>query len=475
MIRHRIVARNAVATGCFFALPLLASTLPSCSCQSDAETLAAAGSGAGGFSATSATTTSAATSTTGQGGGGAPPLPGGVPDGWVQLPGSWPGCEVYVSPDAAHLRPASPWSDCGNGCLELVDDWSSDPKNRMFGTMGASTGDTGFLGYYRYLEGGSWEIQIVRLPENIVMFDLIRLGDIADTACVTHLSAISPAGALLDTFQAKNVSSGEGHFAAHVMRPDTPLPALSYSLDTLFSLAPHLSAISEDLWIGTGNYYSLGFHSWPYSESFSTAWTSPDGRSLGAPSAVGETAFFDTWRGDLPTEILVWDALNGARPLVGSASKVAGGACGLTTDGVTMAWLQATGYQGGEVYSDVSWMVAPFTSDPAALQPKVLRKAYQNHVQTGGGMLAGGYLFRAEARIGGGGKVLLTRLSDGAEWTIPDPPGFVWTRIAYVTKSEIALEMNATVDNPDAGTSEVSVWSVRRLAIDSLGEADLPP
>ncbi len=392
-----------------------------------------------------------------------------IPEGWVPLPNRWSGCEVYVAPDLAHVKVGSPWVDCGAGCLELQDDWSAAPEFRMFGALGASSGDVAYLGYHRYLDAARpLEVVVVRLPDNTVTFDAIVVNALEDYACESRLLSVGREGHLLQTYQARE-DGGTADYAIHTVGVDGSLPLQSYTAQ-----AAHIAsegAAGKTLWAASFGALAFDWHPNGATGDLTHAWQSDDGSSAFGLVAAADDIFFSTWLPDLRSDIFVWDTAQGPRPFVSFPSKAEGGACCLTTDGSTLAWLQGEGYQGGEVFSKVSWMTAPFTTDPTVLTPAVLHTAYQNSLVGGGGTMGGGYLLHAEHRLGESKMlVILTRLSDGAHWTIAEPPGFYWVRPVYVTKDEIALELAPRPDNPDVQVSVLSSWSVRRISIASLGE-----
>lgn len=451
----RLAVTLAAAAGALGCTGCGADDVPSCPSEG--------GAGSGG----TAVTTSSSTSSSGQGGHACPdvPLPPGVPDGWVRMPSAPCECDVYMAPDPAHTRPVS-WTSCGTGCLELVVDWSDDDAYRVLAQAGAAGGGYRYLGYTRYLGAkGQREVQIVRLPDNVVLFDAVYRSDAGPW--VIGPRRLSPFGHLLELMG----TDGPGHHSVmYFVPPDGS--GLSVMLNTVVSWGAYEVSVSSDLWAMS----YLGAMAWDWHErafnnEMSPGWSSPDGRSMFNLEAVGSNVFFSTWAGDRLSHIEAWDQATGSAPLVSFPSKDIGGACCLETDGQTMVWFQASGYQGEERFDEVVLNKAPLATTAAELQPTLVRPAYQNHVLTGGGVVGGGYALHVESPLGAPieeHRAILTRLADGHYWLISPRPGRLLSMPMYVDGEELAL----VESNPNG--YHATNWTIVRLTIASLGDS-LPP
>src|SRR5690606_27339005 len=117
------------------------------------------------------------------------------------------------------------------------------------------------------------------------------------------------------------------------------------------------------------------------------------------------------------------------------------GAGSVGTDGVDLVWMEGSGRVLGEHhYPTRDIVTAPFTTDPAALQPRRLRSqiAPQFGDWSQAYEVACGRAARKGASSGRG--VQIVRLSDGRGWELPETP-FVWrpSTIVGMTCDEIFL------------------------------------
>jgi len=385
------------------------------------------------------------------------------------MPGAPCESDVYMAPDPEHASPVS-WAPCGNGCSELVVDWSTDDAYRVMGQVGASGGDKRYVAYTRYLSAkGPYELQLVRLPDNLVLFDAIYQST-AGPWDVFPI-AMSPSGHLLELMGTSGGPGFEHYSVMYLVPPDgSPLEVM---LSDIVGWGALEATVSSELWaMSYQGAMAWGWHGRSFGNEMNPGWSSPDGRSMFGITATGSNVFFSTWHGDALSQIEIWTKGAGTAPLISFASKAAGGACCLLTDGQQMVWFQATGYLGGEKYADVKLMRSALATSPAALQPAVLRPAYQDTVIGGGGVIGGGYAVHVERPVGApleDERIIVTRLTDGYYWVVTPPPGKLWFRPLYVDADELAL-----VEDLDTTEYTATNYTIVRLSIASLGPP-LPP
>jgi hypothetical protein len=159
--------------------------------------------------------------------------------------------------------------------------------------------------------------------------------------------------------------------------------------------------------------------------------------------------------------INVWQAAPGARPFVRFLGDFTQGAGDLGTDGVDLVWTYGEGEQPNDtVYPERSIMTAPFTADPAQLQPRRLRS--QPFPKVGASKYAVGCGYAAHQ--GTGNNTLVVRLSDGVSWLIDDEwPDF---------QPQVAIGLTCT-DVFILGKYGTQ-WNIARFRLDSLGPS-MPP
>lgn len=317
-------------------------------------------------------------------------VPDGVPSGWMRLPCAPTTCDIFIAPDAAHMRRASPWASAPGGWLELVDDWA-DNGHRVLDARGASAGGTRYIGYQRDLGNmpgadGPREVQIVRLPDNVVTFDAIMPYEVKDGVCFMQLDAIAPEVALLYSYvQLSDPTKSER--LVHTVPTGGGTPQLSF--DHVDSYYPLESQVTSSLWAATYGRRELAWHGPGLANTMQIAWTAPNGRLLDSMQAIGGTIFFSSLN-QPGSDIVVWDVDGGSRTLIGYPSPTAGAACCLRSDGQTMVWFQGQGLDAKKgTYADVRLMASPHATHAADVKPRTLRPAFQDYVDTGGGVIGG--------------------------------------------------------------------------------------
>lgn len=193
----------------------------------------------------------------------------------------------------------------------------------------------------------------------------------------------------------------------------------------------------------------------------------------GRPSFAGDHLL---WVDD-STSAAIWGPSSGANVLLSNGDSVTRGVAGLATDGKDMVWIegsQPVDAGGTDIYGEVAIMTSPFATSASQLVPKVLRSdlsgyAWASKIVVGCGHAArSGYLKSTDGSLRGG--TIVTRLSDGHAWLLPNGPGldFGWRTPLAITCDEVFVIVS---ERPGDSGLRVNVAAVR---LDSLG-ASLPP
>ena len=188
--------------------------------------------------------------------------------------------------------------------------------------------------------------------------------------------------------------------------------------------------------------------------------TDPDGLTPNMPQLANGAVFWTT-----STLYIhgtnVWTAAAGAVPFVRFPGDYTRGAADIGTDGTDLVWSQGSGKGfNDQVYPTRDIMAAPFTTDPALLQPRRLRSApYGNF---------GGY----EWHVGCGyaardneGRLIVVRLSDGWSWFVDRTDAFTFDPALVIGVTCDELFVVGTFNNKN---------SVARIDLDSLGPGMAP-
>lgn len=155
------------------------------------------------------------------------------------------------------------------------------------------------------------------------------------------------------------------------------------------------------------------------------------------------------------TGINVWDPVDGARPFVRWPGNATRGAGNFGTDGVETVWCQGEGKAPNEkVFPSRSIMTAPFTTDPTKLEPRRLRSLPTSRISGAPAKVGCGHA----ALEGPSGDLIITRLSDGWSWYVPQTPERRIYRALGLTCTEFFAvgEMSGK-------------YTIARVRLDSLG------
>jgi hypothetical protein len=393
-------------------------------------------------------------------------VPALSPAGWVQpscVPSS---CRIAIAPDQTNTNAPPAWTSCGSGCL-VYRTPGADAYTGMRDVLGASRDGVKYIAFAN-AQGPQKpvDIQIVRLPDNVVTFNATLPDGFRD--CSLYVQALDGAQALIDIFYMAGPTADQVHrYLTYVLPAGQAVPRIVH--DRQDKSINGAWCISNRLWAASFAYDTIFF--WQglgYSTTLNPGWTSPDGRVLFGMTAVESFVFFSTLMPGRLYDVDVWDPIGGARRLAGSDAADQGGACCVATDGNQMAWFQGSSWQpdAGNVFGEVWLTTSPFATDAPALKPRQLRKAQKDSLDGGSLIIGGGYALSVESRRGSAtGSAILTRLADGAFVTVPPlGDGSVWGQPVYVDAEEIAM-----FAYPPSATAGPSGRSIVRLSVQNLG------
>lgn len=167
--------------------------------------------------------------------------------------------------------------------------------------------------------------------------------------------------------------------------------------------------------------------------------------------------------------IRAYDPERGPHDLIRDLEDPTHGAGTPGTDGIDLVWMEGRGRQPGDVtYPVRDVMTSPFTTDPAALEPRRLR----SDPSTSFGLSETGYRVACghAAKTGETPQdVRIVRLSDGHAWQILHTE-LTWQSSAIVglTCDEVFLVVQFWEDGEPMGST------IQRIRLDALGEG-IPP
>ncbi len=447
---------------------LVFSAEGACASRAPEEPAAVAGGGGGGSSRDSGSDSSkggseaGATAEAGMCSTPDTPLPSGTPAGWSWLPCIPSSCQIVMAPDPARANPPLEWASCGKGCLKYSH-MNIDVDHAIGFFKGANGGGVRYVAY-EIASGDPREIQVVRLPDNVVVFDAIAFGGLQ--GCGMYLGAVTSNVSVV--WISELVSSSPPINRRLVYSLDMASSSLRLLFDETSDENYQAWTISPNLWAtAASGLRVLKWHDLSYAPSLETAWQSPDARVIKQLGGIESMVLLGT--SDLASifEVLAWDPVGGMRSLFGSSSASTGSsACCALTDGNNITWLEAPAsawHPDSATFDNVALMASPLATDKGALRSRKLRPSYQNLLGGGEGAIGGGYVLMVEHRqLPDPSKLILTRLSDGAFIVMSDPPaGQQWRTPLYVDEIELAAVR--------APTAQGQPMSIVRQTIVDLG------
>ena len=449
------------------------------SCSSEEGVSGAGGAGPGGAGTTShSTSSSTSSSTTGSGGSAClpRPIPSVLPPGWVEYTDWSCDCRFYLPGSAAAMPPPIAWEPCPAGagsfdCRMMVTDWDWSQGSYP-------------VAFFPMLDalGGPAPLLLFRRVANEWLTDLVAEVDGDVRAAVTRVRTTdegaggidAPCGTTRPTMAGGRWVLGvRGDGFDGTIQTSPHEGALGGSVD---ASAPVLLAHYADgrprSWYASGTRVarldSTAFEliSTPWSMSPETLVTSapldPEGMHAGQVRPFGDALFWLTSTSK-QVGLNVWDPVAGARPFVRYLGDFTRGAADLGTDGVDLVWVYGEGKApaADQPYPVRSIMTAPFTTDPAALQPRRLRSSPRTCLGCNEATPVGcGYA----ALAGDKNDTLVVRLSDGWSWPIDTLiPSYVYNLAFGITCDEVYI-----------GAHIGDHRTIVRIRLDSLGPGIAP-
>ena len=366
---------------------------------------------------------------------------GAIPSGWVHFPGVACECDVWLAADRNQMGPAPRWVTTSSGALELQNDWADASHQIVFRSAdGDSYQGERLIAFTRDLGpiGGAasvYEQVVVRLPANEIVFRARYLGDAATCRLGTALGQ----GKALHWVADQRSGSPGSTYAVSNARVDLPVPI--YTGRDYLRTAIGAGLVGFVRQAGSVYYFNVGTIPLgvpnPPLESIETL------QLIGFvnPILVHDSTFFYGVYESSTTRILAWDKLHGRRVFLRGIPGSPLGSLGLATDGSTLVWIEYPRTADSGAVAQL--MKAPFTLDPAALAPVLVRRLDR----VGSAWRVGGGYAVAAQENGYRASVLIVRLSDGMAWTLDNDPGSYFGRPLYATDEEVAMEQGELVDD----------------------------
>jgi len=433
----------------------------------------AGGSGAGAITSSPASSSSSSSSS---GSSDCPPHapPPQVPDGWVEYADWSCDCRFYL-PGSADVMPAPiAWEPCpanpgSSDCKLMKVDWTTlQTPVAMTPSFDRNPDGSGVLLFRRVSE--QYLLDLVADVDGPARFAIMQARLPGEDPHNTDPGCMLEANQIHD---GKYVYGVRGHDQHGHESESSHKGAIGGSLG---QLVPDVLAHYQDDawsyswfhsndWIARESAPSLQIYVMPWSmspETFVTsAATDPENLMSNEPVMSGDALFWAS--SSLKRNgINVWDPVGGTRPFIRFIGDYTRGAADLGTDGVDLVWTYGEGKEPNDwVYPVRSIMTAPFTTDPAALQPRRLRSAPYHGIGNFQYAVGCGYA----AHVADANNTIVVRLSDGVSWILPSHnPDFVPERPIGLTCDEVFI----------LGQYGNMLTQIARFRLDSLGPGIAP-
>lgn len=412
------------------------------------------------------------------------PVPSKVPAGWERFSDWSCNCPFYIPASAAALPKPIEWEPCGGRlpgtglkCRWMKVDWTS--QDRWPGGLYAPVGTNAEAVID---EAGMVRLSFMRIKNEPDQYYLMYLTADADGRIYT---------ALVDASDSDQEGCWIGHdLSNHRVIYDffgDDLNSDPFRRPQVHGTAGNLlTELRPTVWIKqTGNdlefdgnddwlmerdmdHSTITLHPWSdLSQSILASSPRLDLEGIPAiePQMHGSQIFWSTnslwYIGEN-----MWDAEHGAHPLVRFLGDTTRGVWDFGTDGKTMVWQQGEGRASDSSgqFPVVSTMTAPYTTDPAQLQPRRLRSE-SGGINTGQYVIGCGLAAHSDAED----NLVVVRLSDGHGWKVPaqskiDPehgwtiPTLDFTKVLAITCDELFVKVETD-----------GVAQIARIRLDSLG------
>jgi len=349
----------------------------------------------------------------------------------------------------------------------MVVDWTQDTTRRVI-ALGGHASTNG----HQYIRLARWRMEEGAIEQGILEVDTSRfVFDSIGSASFANEWSIAPYGVGDDAALVLARSSGN----------DADPRLLMYKVDLNDFSSPSLVLDASDADWGGITSAALSdqgasvlptsarwtWHPLESQNFLSPLGTASPGGAFFGPAAAGPHLFVSEYSPTSGTKVQSFDTRQPTQQPTDFLSYPTldqGSACCVLTNGTRLLWYEAHNHLGDQRYEDVSLMSSPYSADPTQLVPARLRGAFKDTVYVGGGVIGANYAVHVEKRTDVTEAVyILTRLSDGAYWTVANRPGRAYRSVLYVNDDELALEeVNTEV-------FAQSSWAVVRVRIDSLG------
>lgn len=504
--RHRAGRGDVLLTArCSVAASLL---LLAAACgDGDATSASSSSGGAGGAGASSstassgsstvATSSSSSSTTTGAGAGNpddpygclqgaAPSRPASIPEGYRPYT-CWsdkPQCMLWIPEDPETMVEPLEWEPCaegapgGDGCRQMKRPWWRGGNTAIGATYPAlpqidQMGDTTLLHVARadIVGQGSddswveWDVYEVDGPALYAMRKHVP-GKVEcgyqDYDVTSGIWTIAPNGD--DTVPIEQ-SPLDGLIVVDVAAKDISLPYRADDAST-----PGWSAGANGIIRFTSPALYLHDRDFTTETLLHSAGTDPAGISATTNFAVvGDAALWEVGGLSGHFGIRAYDPERGSHDLVRYLDDPTRGAATPGTDGVDLVWMEGRDWQPDlYTYAERDIMTSPFTTDPAALQPRRLRKNLATRMGTANDAFRVGCGRAAKSGGAAAKDIQIVRLADGQGWNLLYTQQLWHPNVIGMTCDEIFLVVQFWVDGEPQGPT------IQRIRFDSLGEG-LPP
>jgi hypothetical protein len=322
-------------------------------------------------------------------------------------------CELAAAVPA-ELVPPLRWQPCriGGACRELAVDWDPDPALPEWiapDTFMTRTGGNLAMHTARFTRDGT-----IRLIAEVDGPVRVAVREGGRDRCTTNLARSAGGVYAIRVFDSEATGKLDAYGGGAVggALDEPPRMLLAMRDRVVRSFAAGTPGLVEN----TGD--TLRLH----------AWTGGAPREIWRePGLVQSHAVFEgdalLWSasGAGVARQMVWTDRAGARTLIGFPDRTRG-AADLGSDGRDLVWLEGSGRTGTGRYPKVAIMTAPFTVEPAALQPRVV----VDNVSSYGFGTQPFVVGCGHAARSAGGGTLVVRLADGATAQLPDSAGADW-------------------------------------------------
>lgn len=380
----------------------------------------ASGTGAGGAGPSTSSTASdgAGTSSSGGTGGMAPDEPCPNWPGWAKWDDWAPAQPFCYAVDPASTVAPIEWELChplsgmSTGCRQMVVDW---PHEQLAFAVAASafveaSGEV-VLAFSRI--NGSSE------PPNFAM-PIVAEADGAVRAAALDPRQVLTTYAWFQSTALRGLGEGRGLLQLYPIDYTAPEALVGFVGPEPRPFVEH--GFSDIVGRGFGASTDI-WGTWDSNRILIARWGEEPQEVWGpAQSGYQQTRFvpfadFGTWHeGDAThANIIAWTPEDGAYPFISYGDDDTRGAEALGTDGVDLVWIQSEGRLPNGDYAQRDIMTSPFTTEPAALDPRRLRSYPSTYTGIRAFVVGCGYAAYSYEP----GKVLVVRTSDGYWWELP--------------------------------------------------------